>query len=141
MEPKKFKRVPPQSKSTAEAFKFHTLDARTSKKEVPKAGERLERSPLRLNFASKTELEQAEDEDRLKQYNMYWHLQEFDPIDLDEDMDIDEKFQKKQKHEAMCEKFRSLGEREHIKKFLKYEKTNAKTHLYNKNRKIESMMK
>ena len=41
----------------------------------------------------------------------------------------------------MCEKFRSLGERKHIEKFLKYEKTNAMTHLYNKNRKIESMMK
>ena len=72
---------------------------------------------------------------------MFWHLQEFDPIDLDEEMDIDEKFEKKKVHEKICEKFRKLGDRIHIKKFQKYEKTNAMTHLYNKNRKIESMMK
>lgn len=72
---------------------------------------------------------------------MFWHLQEFDPIDLDEEMDIDDKFKNKQEHEARCDKFRKLGEGVHLRKFMKYEKTNAMTHLYNKNRKIESMMK
>ena len=41
----------------------------------------------------------------------------------------------------MCERFRALGEKVHIKKYMKYEKMNAMSHLYNKNRKIESMMK
>ena len=72
---------------------------------------------------------------------MYWHLQEFDRNDLNEEMDIDEKYEKKKDHEKFCEKFRKLGEPTHIRKFMKYEKSNAITHLYNKNRKIENMMK
>ena len=137
--PKKFKREPPASKSVSEAFKFQTIEM-SNKKEKLSVGNKLDRSPLRRNFNSKVELEQG-DEERLKSYNMYWHLQEFDRLDLDEEMDIDKKFRLKQEHEKLMEKFRSLGESVHIKKFMKYEKTNAMTHLYNKNRKIDSMMK
>ena len=98
-------------------------------------------SPLRSHFTSKVELEQENDKERLEQYNMYWHLQEFDRNDLNEEMDIDEKYEKKKEHEKFCDKFRKLGEPTHIRKFMKYEKSNAITHLYNKNRKIENMMK
>lgn len=30
---------------------------------------------------------------------MYWHLKEFDPIDMDEAMDLDEKYKRKKKLE------------------------------------------
>ena len=43
---------------------------------------------------------------------MYWHLKEFDPIDMVEEMDLDEKYKKKKKMEEMLEKFRSLPEAE-----------------------------
>ena len=55
----------------------------------------LDNSPLKKDFKSKAELEQT-DKLRLAEYNMYWHLKEFDPIDIVEHMDLDEKFKKKQ---------------------------------------------
>ena len=66
---------------------------------------------------SKIDLDRGKDDERKRAYDMFWHLQEFDPIDLDEEMDIDEKFEKKKVHEKICEKFRKLGDRIHIKKF------------------------
>jgi len=72
---------------------------------------------------------------------MYWHLKEFDPIDMVEEMDLDEKYKKKQKVEAMLQKFRDLPESEHIRKFIQFERLNYKTQLYNKSRKIDSIMK
>ena len=72
---------------------------------------------------------------------MYWHLKEFDPIDMDEAMDLDEKYKRKKKLEQMLQKFRDMPESEQIKKFIKYERVNYKTQLYNKSRKIESIMK
>lgn len=57
-------------------------------------------SPLKKNFRSKNELEKK-DTVRLADYNMYWHLKEFDPVDIVEEMDLDEKFKRKQKIEAM----------------------------------------
>ena len=71
---------------------------------------------------------------------MYWHLKEFDPIDIVEHMDLDEKFKRKQQVEAMLKKFRAMPESEHIKNFMKYERVNYKTQLYNKSRKIDSIM-
>ena len=72
---------------------------------------------------------------------MYWHLKEFDPIDIVEEMDIDEKYKQKQKMEHMLEKFRAMPESEHIRKFQKYERLNYMTQLYNKSIKIDSIMK
>ena len=72
---------------------------------------------------------------------MYWHLKEFDPIDMVEEMDLDEKYKKKKKMEEMLEKFRSLPEAEQIKGYMKYERLNYKTQLYNKSRKVDSILK
>lgn len=72
---------------------------------------------------------------------MYWHLKEFDPIDMDEAMELDEKYKRKKKLEQMLQKFREMPESEQIKKFIKYERVNFKTQLYNKSRKIDSIMK
>ena len=100
----------------------------------------LVRSPIKKDFSSKADLEKN-DMARLADYNMYWHLKEFDPIDLDEGMDLDEKYKRKQKIEKMLEKFRNMPESEHIKRFIKYERVNYKTQLYNKSRKVDSIMK
>ena len=100
----------------------------------------LDKSPLKRDFTSKAELEMT-DKTRLGDYNMYWHLKEFDPIDLVEEMDLDEKYKRKQKVEAMLDKFRKMPESEHIKSFKKYERVNYMTQLYNKSRKIDSIMK
>ena len=61
---------------------------------------KLDRAPLKKQFASKAELESATgDKARLADYNMYWHLKEFDPIDMVEEVDLDKKFEKKKKLE------------------------------------------
>ena len=86
----------------------------------------MDSSPLKKNFRSKLELE-AIDKVRLAEYNMYWHLMEFDPLDIVEHMDLDEKFKRKQQVEAMLKKFRDMPESEHIKNFMKYERVNYKT--------------
>ena len=100
----------------------------------------MDSSPLKKDFNSKAELERN-DKNRLADYNMYWHLKEFDKLDMDEGLDLDEKFKAKKNHEAMLKKFRELPESEHIKSFIKYERVNYKTQLYNKSRKIDSIMK
>lgn len=41
----------------------------------------------------------------------------------------------------MIAKFREMPESVHIKNFIKYERLNYKTQLYNKGRKVESIMK
>ena len=41
----------------------------------------------------------------------------------------------------MLKKFRDLPESEHIRKFMQFERLNYKTQLYNKSRKIDSIMK
>ena len=46
-------------------------------------------------FGSKKELEQN-DKKRFEDYEMFWRLKEFDPIDLQEGMSIDEKYKKKE---------------------------------------------
>ena len=56
-------------------------------------------------------------------------------------MDIDEKYKKRQKIEKVLEKFRSLPEATHISKFLKFEKLNLKTQLYNKTNKLDAILK
>lgn len=116
-----------------------TLDPSTATGAV--AAKMLDRSPIQAEFGSKAELEQAKDPTRLNDYKMYWHLREFDPIDMVEEMDLDEKYKKKQKVEAMLQKFRDLPESEHIRKFIQFERLNYKTQLYNKSRKIDSIMK
>ncbi len=88
---------------------------------------KLDTAPLKKEFASKAELEAADDKERLADYNMYWHLKEFDPIDIVEEMDLDEKYKRKQKMEHMLQKFREMPESEHIKKFKKYERLNYMT--------------
>ena len=43
--------------------------------------------------------------------------------------------------EAVLEKLRSLPEQVHIQKFLKFEKLNLKTQLYNKTNKLNAILK
>ena len=43
--------------------------------------------------------------------------------------------------EKVLEKFRNLPESVHIKKFLKYEKLNLKTQIYNKSNKLDAILK
>ena len=52
------------------------------------------------------------DKKRLADYNMYWHLKEFDEIDIIEGMDLNEKYKKRKKVEHIMEKFRQLPETE-----------------------------
>ena len=78
---------------------------------------------------------------RHNEYKLYWHFQEFNPVDLEENLDIDEKFKKRQKMEIVLEKFRSLPEAVHISKFLNYEKVNLKTQMYNKSNKLDAILK
>lgn len=54
---------------------------------------------------------------------------------------MDEKYKKKEQLREMLDKFMALGETEHIKRYMKFEKMNKKTQLYNKGRKISSMLK
>jgi hypothetical protein len=81
------------------------------------------------------------DVSRHQEYKLYWHFQEFNPVDLEDNLDIDEKYKKRQKIEQVLEKFRSLPEATHISKFLKFEKLNLKTQLYNKTNKLDSILK
>ena len=60
----------------------------------------IDRSPLRVNFSSKAELEST-DKARLQEYNMYWHLKEFCSLDIDEEIDLTKKYEQKKKIEAM----------------------------------------
>mgnify|MGYP000625071329 CR=1 FL=1 len=60
----------------------------------------IDKKPLKKQFASKQELEQT-DAGRLADYNLYWHFKEFDPIDMVEEMDLDEKYKKKKQFEAL----------------------------------------
>ena len=55
---------------------------------------------------------------------MYWHLKEFDSLDIDEEMDLTEKHKRKKKVEALQKKFRDMPESEHIRNYKKYEKIN-----------------
>ena len=55
----------------------------------------MDRSPIVKDFSSKAELEQAGDKTRLTDYQMYWHLREFDPIDMVEELDLEEKYKRK----------------------------------------------
>ena len=96
--------------------------------------------PILAEFGSKKELEQN-DKKRFEDYEMFWRLKEFDPIDLQEGMSIDEKYKKKELQRQILDKFVALGEHEHIKRYMKFEKMNKKTQLYNKGRKISSMLK
>ena len=99
----------------------------------------LDRSPVKKEFSTKGELEMT-DKKRLADYNMYWHLKEFDEVDIVENMDLNEKYKKKQKVEKLMEKFRQLPETEQIKTYLKYERINYKTQLYNQSRTISDIM-
>ena len=49
---------------------------------------------MKKNFSTKGELEKT-DKKRLADYQMYWHLKEFDEVDIKEDMDLDEKYEKR----------------------------------------------
>ena len=71
----------------------------------------LDRSPVKKEFSTKGELEMT-DKKRLADYNMYWHLKEFDEIDIIEGMDLNEKYKKRKKVEHIMEKFRQLPEAE-----------------------------
>lgn len=81
------------------------------------------------------------DQNRHNDYKLYWHFQEFNPVDLQEDLNIDEKFKRRKQMDVVLDKLRSLPETVHIKKFLKYEQLNLKTQLYNKTSKVEAILK
>ena len=85
---------------------------------------------MRKNVTSKAEIETT-DRERAQDLNMYFHLHEFDPVDLMEDLDMEEKYKRKKEMEAVLEKFNKLPESEQMAKFMKYEKLNIKTKLYN----------
>ena len=102
--------------------------------------DRLENKPLRQAVRSERELEQL-DQSRHNDYKLYWHFQEFNPVDLKEDLDIDEKFKMRKKMDQVINKLRSLPETVHINKFLKYEKLNLRTQMYNKTSKVEAILK
>ena len=87
---------------------------------------KLDSHPVRPVVNSEKELESL-DISRHQEYKLYWHFQEFNPVDLQDHLDIDEKYKQRQKMEKVLEKFRNLPESVHISKFLKYEKLNLKT--------------
>lgn len=89
---------------------------------------------------SEKELESL-DIGRHQDYKLYWHFQEFNPVDLQDHLDIDEKYKERKKMEKVLEKFRNLPESVHISKFLKYEKLNLKTQIYNKSNKLDAILK
>ena len=78
--------------------------------------EKIISSPMRKNVTSKAEIETT-DRERAQDLNMYFHLHEFDPVDLMEDLDMEEKYKRKKKQAAILEKFNNLPEGEQIRKF------------------------
>ena len=64
VKPKPFKRASPKAKN--EDFKFFTVKNKAEENENTKAGQSMQRSPLRARFNSKIELEQTNNKERLE---------------------------------------------------------------------------
>ena len=60
----------------------------------------LDRSPVKKEFTSKGELEMT-DKKRLDDFNMYMYMKEFHEVDIVENMDLNEKYEKRKKVEAI----------------------------------------
>ena len=67
-------------------------------------------------------------------------MQEFDPVAMRDDMDLDAKLKASNAHEQSMEKIRALPEREHLKKFQKYERLELYTKMVHEQAKIEGMI-
>lgn len=62
---------------------------------------------------------------------IYEHIQSFNTVDLDETIDVDEKFKRRVFHESIMKKLDGRNDKYKLTQFLKYEKLNLKSHLYN----------
>ena len=80
-------------------------------------GQKIIASPTHKKVASKIELELTGNNERIEDLNSYYHLHEFDPVDLMEDLDIEEKYKRKKKQAEILEKFQKLPEDEKIRRF------------------------
>jgi hypothetical protein len=76
---------------------------------------------------------------RQNNFKIYEHLQSFNTVDIDETMDIDEKFKAKKKHMVIMNKLEARPEGMKVKKYLDFERLNLKSHLYNETIKTEKM--
>ena len=68
-------------------------------------------------------------------------MQSFNSADLDETIDVDEKFKKRAFHETIMRKLDQRPEQHKLDQFLKYEKMNLKSHLYNQVHKTDKMFR
>lgn len=66
---------------------------------------------------------------------------QFNSADYDEALDLDEKFKKRKEHEAIMDKLKERTEEMKVKKYLTYEVVNLKSHLYNKQMKMDKMFR
>jgi hypothetical protein len=72
---------------------------------------------------------------------VYKHIEAFNVVDLDETMEMEEKFKARQKHEAIMKKLdaRPVGYKE--AQFRKYQTINEKSHMYNQQVKTDKMFR
>ena len=66
-------------------------------------------------------------------------MQTFNAVDLDETMDMDEKLKRRVFHDSIMRKLDARDSQRKLDQFLKYEKVNLKSHLFNQARKTDKM--
>ena len=66
---------------------------------------------------------------------------QFNCADYDEALDVEEKYKKRLEHEKIMEKQNSRPEELKVKKYVTYEAVNLKSHLYNKQLKMDKMFR
>ena len=64
---------------------------------------------------------------------------QFNEVDLQENIDVDEKFKKRMHHEEVMKKLDSRPQAKKVSQFLKYERMNMLSHLYNKSNKTDKV--
>ena len=64
---------------------------------------------------------------------------QFNEVDLQENIDIEEKFRLRMHHEQVMKKLDNRPQQHKVSQFLKYEKMNLLSHLYNKSLKQDKM--
>lgn len=77
--------------------------------------------------------------ERHNAFKVYEHIQNFNTADLDETMDVDEKFKRRAHHERIMQKLDARPDNFKTAQFLKYEKINEKSHLFNQVQKTDRM--
>lgn len=68
-------------------------------------------------------------------------MQTFNAVDLDETMDFEEKLSRRVFHESIMKKLAARDSERKLSQFLKYERVNLKSHLYNQSYKTDKMFK